>query len=138
MSINMNDSQRTMNLCSCSQYWICYQMVTTKSYWDTFVVEDCPTIVKCTNMLNVINNVYLYWSVILLQAVSTLYRLATTSPMSAICILSNGLSPVQWLLGLTITDSVLISRGPNLVPGLLDVAVSTGTPTMQASSLSVS
>ena len=36
-------------------------------------------------------------------------------------------------LGLTITDSVLISLGPNLVPGLLDVAVSMGTPTMQAS-----
>ena len=69
--------------------------------------------------------------------------------MSATCSLSNGFSPVQLLLkndkkiilrklnlpylGLTITDSVLISLGPNLVPGLLDVAVSRGTPTIQAS-----
>ena len=32
----------------------------------------------------------------------------------------------------------LISLGPNLVPGLLEVAVSTGTPTMHASSWAVS
>ena len=36
------------------------------------------------------------------------------------------------------TDSVLISLGPNLVPGLFDVAVSIGTPTIHASSPFVS
>ena len=72
------------------------------------------------------------------QATLTLYKFATTSPISATCSRVKGFSPVQLLLGLTITDSVLISRGPNLVPGLLEVAVSTGTPTTQASSLAVS
>ena len=72
------------------------------------------------------------------QATFTLYKFATTSPISAICSRVKGFSPVQLLRGRTITDSVLISRGPNLVPGLLEVAVSTGTPTTQASSLAVS
>ena len=72
------------------------------------------------------------------QATFTLYKLATTSPISAIWSLVKGFSPVQLLRGRTITDSVRISRGPNLVPGLLEVAVSTGTPTTQASSLAVS
>ena len=31
------------------------------------------------------------------------------------CSLANGFSPVQWLRGRTIADSVLICRGPNLV-----------------------
>ena len=65
----------------------------------------------------------------------------------------NGISPVTLFMGLRRTDSVLIWRGPNLVPGLqrnsgvmsrlrppdgrnhlLDVAVSKGMPTKQTSS----
>ena len=41
------------------------------------------------------------------------YRLLFWS-CSITCILLNGFSPVQWLRGRTIADSVLIWRGPNL------------------------
>jgi hypothetical protein len=59
--------------------------------------------------------------------------LIATSPMSATESDSNGAARVAMLYGRSSADSALIWRGPKRVPERLEVPMSSGTPTKQAS-----
>ena len=74
------------------------QVVTTQAHWNTLVGEYCPE-EDVSSAAHVTASLNLYCSVMLSQAARTLYRLATTSPISATCNQKTNLNHFRDLLG---------------------------------------